>query len=329
MGGKCMKKIFFLVILFISTITLSFLFDPLNYITKSNLGLQLQFYNKGGKISIYNPFVYKIVSFDNFTETMRFPEIVKGLAYIESGFNIHALSNVGAMGVAQFKADAAIDYGVFNAWNPQQALLGADRMIRYYYQKYNDIYKVLAIYNIGETNYKKGKYIEQGNAYANKVISASRTVSRKSYLYDRYVLYLQGTLTENSSQTYTAFSFGGIFDYLGIVYFDISSTFHFREGYFPIELGTKSYIRINHFASFVIGYNLGYNLNYENEISIGPIIGYSHFRPIGESYEIYYDFSKGFSLNNFFISIGYGNKYWRINFGFEPEFNNLFINITI
>ncbi|ABR30342.1 lytic transglycosylase [Thermosipho melanesiensis] len=313
-----MKKNLFLIFLLISANYFSFMLDPLNYITKTNLGLQVQFYNNAGKISIYNPFVYRIVSYDTFTNTMRFPEIVKGLAYIESGFNIHALSNVGAMGIAQFKADAALDYGINNAWNPKQALLGADRMIRYYYQKYNDIYSVLAIYNIGEGNYKKGKYLDEGKNYANKVISASRKISRNVYLKDKYVLYLQAGLDSTNT---TFFEIGSIFDYLGLLYFDLSTKFSIEETGYPIEFGAKSFFRLDHFSSIVFGYNLRYN----NNISVGPIIGYSYFEPVGPNYEICYDFSKGFDMKNFQFDVGYGNKYWRISLGYDTDFENFYL----
>ncbi|ANQ53498.1 lytic transglycosylase [Thermosipho sp. 1063] len=315
-----MKKAFYIFLLIVTSTLYAFMLDPLNYITKSNLGLQVQFYNNAGKISIYTPYVYKIVSYNTFTDTMRFPEIVKGLAYIESGFNIHALSNIGAMGVAQFKANAALDYGVNNAWNPKQALLGADRMIRFYYQKYQDIYTVLAIYNIGETNYKKGKYLDAGKNYARKVITASRKISRNTNLYDRYVLYLQSGFLNESTNT-SFFEIGSIFDYLGIIYFDISSKLIIQENNYPIEIGGKSYFRLDHFSSIVFGYNLRYNIN----ISIGPILGYSHFEPVGTNYELSYDFSKGFSLKNFQFEVGYGNKYWRIGLGFDPDFENFYL----
>lgn len=326
-----MKKTFFLLIIIISSYSFSFMLDPLNYITKSHLGLQVQFYPNGGKISIYAPFVYKIVSFDTYTNTMRFPEIVKGLAYIESGFNIHALSNVGAMGVAQFKESAGLDYGVYNAWNPKQSLIGADRMLRFYYQKYNDIYTSLVIYNIGEGNYKSGKFLEAGKSYANKVISAAKKISRKSSLYDRYVVYLQEGITKEGTVVSNLTEIGWIFDYLGIIYFDFSNSLILKENkYCSIETGIKSHFRINHFDSFVFGYNLVYNFKSENnegKVSLGPIVGYSHFKPIGENFEILYDFSKGFDLGSFSFAVGYGKKNWRINIGYDNKLKNYYLNI--
>jgi len=322
-----MKKLIFLFIL-IPSLLLALLNDPINFLTESKFGMQIQFYTNGGKISIYYPIIYKIVSFDTFTETMRFPDIVKGLAYIESGFNIHALSYVGAMGIAQFKPDAAKDFGVVNAWNPYQALLGADRMLRFYYEKYGDITTALAIYNVGENNFKNNKEMKSaGLKYAEKVMESSKKISKDTMLLDRSVYYFQGGLFFEPDSTNIVLEIGTIFDVFGQFYFDISpklTTNISTEISFKFNLAGKTYIKMDHFNSIVFGYNLEYN----NEgIYKGPIVGYSYFEPIGYSLEFYYDFSQPLDIKNFTFKAGYGLKDWRIGLGFDSDFKNFFIEV--
>lgn len=322
-----MKKLI-LLFLFIPSLFLAIINDPINFITESNFGMQIQFYTNGGKISIYYPIVYKIVSFNTFTNSMRFPEIVKGLAYIESGFNIHALSYVGAMGIAQFKPDAAKDFGVVNAWNPYQALLGADRMLRFYYEKYGDITTALAIYNVGENNFKNNKEMKNsGLKYAEKVIESSKKVSRDTKILDRSVYYLQGGLFFEPDSTNIVFELGTIFDIFGQLYFDVSpklTTYISTETSFKFNLTGKTYIKMDHFNSIVFGYNLEYN---SEGILKGPIVGYSHFEPVGYSFEFHYDFSKPLDIKNFSFKVGYGLKDWRIGLGFDSDFKKFFVEL--
>jgi len=322
-----MKKLLMLFIL-LPSLLLAFLNDPINFLTESKPGMQVQFYTNGGKISIYYPIIYKIVSFNTFTETMRYPDIVKGLAYIESDFNIHALSYAGAMGIAQFKSDAAKDFGVANAWNPFQALLGADRVLRFYYEKYGDISTALAIYNVGETNFNKNKTMKEiGLKYAEKVLEASKNVSKNANLLDRSVLYFQGGFVKNIDSTNIIVEIGSIFDIFGQVYFDISPkliTQISTETAFSFELAEKTHIKTDHFNSIVIGYNLGYN---KEGVYKGPIIGYSYFEPIGYSLEIWYDFSKPLDIKNFSVKAGYGQKDWRVSVGFDSDFKNFYVEV--
>lgn len=322
-----MKKIIFFFIL-IPSLLLALLSDPTNYLTESNFGMQIQFYTNGGKISIFYPIIYKIVSFNTFTETMRFPEIVKGLAYIESGFNIHALSYVGAMGIAQFKPDAATDFGVANAWNPYQALLGADRMLRFYYEKYGDIRTALAIYNVGESNFKNNSEMKKnGLKYADKVIESSKKISNETMILDRNIYYVQGGIFFEKDSTNIVLELGTIFDIFGQIYFDISpklTTKISTETSFKFNLLGKTHIKLDHFNSIVFGYDLEYNNEGGNK---GPILGYSIFQPIGYSFEFYYDFSQPIDIKNFSFKVGYGLKDWRIGFGFDYDFKNFFVEV--
>ncbi|MBO8161388.1 MAG: lytic transglycosylase domain-containing protein [Thermosipho sp. (in: Bacteria)] len=322
-----MKKLL-IVFMLIPTILLAFLNDPINFITEKDPGMQIKFYTNGGKISIYYPIVYKIVSFDTFTETMMFPDIVKGLAYVESGFNIHALSYAGAMGITQFKEDTAKDFGVINAWNPWHALLGTDRMLRFYYEKYGDLTTALAIYNVGESNYENNKIMkENGIKYAEKVIESSKTINRDINLVDRNIYYLQAGFKNDTNTFDISVEVGTLFDIFGQVYFDISSkliTEISTETLYSFELGGKSHIKLDHFNSIVFGYILGYN---KEGVYKGPYIGFSFFKPLGYSLELYYDFSKPFSIGNFSLIAGYGQKDWRISFGFDGDFDNLFVEI--
>jgi soluble lytic murein transglycosylase-like protein len=68
----------------------------------------------------------------------------------ESGFNPHALSPAGAIGIAQFMPETARTWGV-DPHNPEQSLKGAARLMAHLLSTYHGDYaKALAAYNAGE-----------------------------------------------------------------------------------------------------------------------------------------------------------------------------------
>src|SRR4051812_23123025 len=77
------------------------------------------------------------------------PQLFVRQIQVESGFNPAAVSPAGAVGIAQFLPSTAAGLGI-DPWNPQQALVGAARLMASYVQQYQgDEAKALAAYNAG------------------------------------------------------------------------------------------------------------------------------------------------------------------------------------
>jgi soluble lytic murein transglycosylase-like protein len=79
------------------------------------------------------------------------PELVRAVIAVESAFNPAAVSRRGAVGLMQLKPETARRYGVANAFDPEQNILGGARYLRDLLVRYgNDLELTLAAYNAGE-----------------------------------------------------------------------------------------------------------------------------------------------------------------------------------
>ncbi|HKV04757.1 MAG TPA: lytic transglycosylase domain-containing protein [Candidatus Acidoferrales bacterium] len=79
------------------------------------------------------------------------PALVKAVISTESGWNPHAVSRKGAVGLMQLIPETAQRYGVGNPFDPVQNVEGGTMYLRSLLDRYNgDLTKTIAAYNAGE-----------------------------------------------------------------------------------------------------------------------------------------------------------------------------------
>src|SRR5215217_6017004 len=106
------------------------------------------------------------------------PRILRVLCYLESRFQLTAISPKGARGPMQFMPETAARYGLSNSHDPQAAIDAAARYFRDLLRKFDRrIDLAFAAYNAGEGTveaFRNGRVLRLSNG---KVINAGRTVT--------------------------------------------------------------------------------------------------------------------------------------------------------
>jgi soluble lytic murein transglycosylase-like protein len=104
------------------------------------------------------------------------PALVKAVISTESGWNPHAVSRKGAMGLMQLIPGTAQRYGVDNPYDPAQNVEGGTKYLKALLDRYDgDVNKSLAAYNAGEHAVDRSggvpaipetlRYVRKVNAY--------------------------------------------------------------------------------------------------------------------------------------------------------------------
>ena len=77
------------------------------------------------------------------------PKLLAAVAKVESGYNPHAVSKVGAQGLMQLMPGTAKGLGVHDAFNPQQAIDGGAKLLAHNLKEFKSVPLALAAYNAG------------------------------------------------------------------------------------------------------------------------------------------------------------------------------------
>jgi hypothetical protein len=77
------------------------------------------------------------------------PKLLAAVAKVESGYNPKAVSKVGAQGLMQLMPGTAKGLGVDNAFDPEQAVNGAAKMLHGLLKEFRTVPLALAAYNAG------------------------------------------------------------------------------------------------------------------------------------------------------------------------------------
>lgn len=108
------------------------------------------------------------------------PEFVHSVAKVESGFQPHAISPKGAIGVMQLMPDTARSLGA-DPTDPEQNIDAGTRLLRELLLKYNgDVVRALAAYNGGPGAVERYQGLPPYNEtrqYVNKVINTYKQAS--------------------------------------------------------------------------------------------------------------------------------------------------------
>ena len=100
--------------------------------------------------------------------------LVHALIKVESDYDIHAVSPVGAKGLMQLMDKTAKLYKVKDPFDPEQNIRAGVKHLKMLIDKYKDLKKALAAYNAGETAVKKYKGIppyKETQRYVKKIMA--------------------------------------------------------------------------------------------------------------------------------------------------------------
>ncbi|WLT32859.1 transglycosylase SLT domain-containing protein [Geothrix sp. PMB-07] len=94
------------------------------------------------------------------------PQLLRSMAWVESGFNAKARSSQGAMGVLQVMPQTAQAHGAKDLNDPAQVMAAGAKYLRFLLDRYQgDLQKAVAAYNCGEQALEEGRISEEATRY--------------------------------------------------------------------------------------------------------------------------------------------------------------------
>jgi Rod binding domain-containing protein len=116
-------------------------------------------------------------------ETRLDSALIASVIHAESSGNPNAESIAGAKGLMQLADSTAGDYGVTDAFDPEQNIKGGSRFLKALMERYQDVKLALAAYNAGPRNVDKYGGLppfKETHNYVNKVIALFEQASKGS-----------------------------------------------------------------------------------------------------------------------------------------------------
>jgi soluble lytic murein transglycosylase-like protein len=94
------------------------------------------------------------------------PQLLRSMAWVESGFNPKAKSPAGAMGLLQVMPETARAHGAKDLEDPAQVAAAGAKYLRYLLDRYQgDVSKAVAAYNCGEKALEEGRITAEATRY--------------------------------------------------------------------------------------------------------------------------------------------------------------------
>ena len=128
------------------------------------------------------------------------PQLLRSMAWVESGFNARAKSPIGATGLLQVMPETARKYGAQDLNDPAQVMAAGAKYLRTLLDRYQgDLQKAVAAYNCGEKALDEGRITEEATRYREMVMGvlAAKAVQPEAPLADGEV---QGVLRMGGAQ---------------------------------------------------------------------------------------------------------------------------------
>jgi soluble lytic murein transglycosylase-like protein len=119
------------------------------------------------------------------------PQLLRSMAWVESGFNAKAKSSMGATGLLQVMPETARNYGAKDLGDPDQVMAAGAKYLRFLLDRYQgDVPKAVAAYNCGEKAQDEGRITEEATRYRALVldVAAAKAVQPEAPLADGEVL---------------------------------------------------------------------------------------------------------------------------------------------
>lgn len=119
------------------------------------------------------------------------PQLLRSMAWVESGFNTRARSPIGATGLLQVMPETARKYGAKDLDDPAQVVAAGAKYLHVLLDRYQgDLQKAVAAYNCGEKALDEGRITEETTRYREMVMGvlAAKTVQPEAPLAEGEVL---------------------------------------------------------------------------------------------------------------------------------------------